>query len=207
MPIVDVVDSKKKKVGSVELPNEVFGCKPHGPLVHEAVVMQRACDRQGTASTLRRGEVSGSGKKPWKQKHTGRARAGSLRSPVWRHGGTVFGPKPRSYAFVMPKKKYRAALQSALSAKLSEGNVVVVSELAIAEAKTKLLANVLAQLGISGSALLVIADPASNVVQAGKNLPNVTVLRPEELNVYDVLRCNSLVIPQGDLVRVKEVWS
>ncbi len=207
MPIVDVVDSKKKKVGSVELPNEVFGCKPHGPLVHEAVVMQRACDRQGTASTLRRGEVSGSGKKPWKQKHTGRARAGSLRSPVWRHGGTVFGPKPRSYAFVMPKKKYRAALQSALSAKLSEGNVVVVSELAIAEAKTKLLANVLAQLGISGSALLVIADPASNVVQAGKNLPNVTVLRPEELNVYDVLRCNSLVIPQGDLERVKEVWS
>lgn len=207
MPIVDVVDSKKKKVGSVELPNEVFGCKPHGPLVHEAVVMQRACDRQGTASTLRRGEVSGSGKKPWKQKHTGRARAGSLRSPVWRHGGTVFGPKPRSYAFVMPKKKYRAALQSALSAKLSEGNVVVVFELAIAEAKTKLLANVLAQLGISGSALLVIADPASNVVQAGKNLPNVTVLRPEELNVYDVLRCNSLVIPQGDLERVKEVWS
>lgn len=207
MPIVDVVDSKKKKVGSVELPNEVFGCKPHGPLVHEAVVMQRACDRQGTASTLRRGEVSGSGKKPWKQKHTGRARAGSLRSPVWRHGGTVFGPKPRSYAFVMPKKKYRAALQSALSAKLSEGNVIVVSELEIAEAKTKLLANVLAQLGISGSALLVIADPASNVVQAGKNLPNVTVLRPEELNVYDVLRCNSLVIPQGDLERVKEVWS
>jgi len=207
MPIVDVVDSKKKKVGSVELPNEVFGCKPHGPLVHEAVVMQRACDRQGTASTLRRGEVSGSGKKPWKQKHTGRARAGSLRSPVWRHGGTVFGPKPRSYAFVMPKKKYRAALQSALSAKLSEGNVVVVSELAIAEAKTKLLANVLAQLGISGSALLVIADPVSNVVQAGRNLPNVTVLRPEELNVYDVLRCNSLVIPQGDLERVKEVWS
>ena len=207
MPIVDVVDSKKKKVGSVELANEVFGCKPHGPLVHEAVVMQRACDRQGTASTLRRGEVSGSGKKPWKQKHTGRARAGSLRSPVWRHGGTVFGPKPRSYAFVMPKKKYRAALQSALSAKLSEGNVVVVSELAIAEAKTKLLANILAQLGISGSVLLVIADPASNVVQAGKNLPNVTVLRPEELNVYDVLRCNSLVIPQGDLERVKEVWS
>ena len=207
MPIVDVVDSKKKKVGSVELPNEVFGCKPHGPLVHEAVVMQRACDRQGTASTLRRGEVSGSGKKPWKQKHTGRARAGSLRSPVWRHGGTVFGPKPRSYAFGMPKKKYRAALQSALSAKLSEGNVVVVSELAIGQAKTKLLANVLTQLGISGSALLVIADPASNVVQAGKNLPNVTVLRPEELNVYDVLRCNSLVIPQGDLERVKEVWS
>lgn len=207
MPIVDVVDSKKKKVGSVDLPDAVFGCKPHGSLVHEAVVMQRACDRQGTASTLRRGEVSGSGKKPWKQKHTGRARAGSLRSPVWRHGGTVFGPKPRSYAFGMPKKKYRAALQSVLSAKLSEGNIVVLSELSIAEAKTKLLANVLARLGISGTALLVVADQNSHVMQAGKNLSNVTVLRPEELNVYDVLRCHSLVIPQGELGRVKEVWS
>ena len=113
MPTVDVIDSKKKKVGTVELPGEVFGCKPHDALVHEVIVMQRACDRQGTASTLRRGEVSGSGKKPWKQKHTGRARAGSIRSPVWRHGGTVFGPKPRSYAFGMPRKKYRAALQSA----------------------------------------------------------------------------------------------
>lgn len=207
MPIVDVIDSKKNKVGSVDLPDEVFGCKPHGSLVHEAVVMQRACDRQGTASTLRRGEVSGSGKKPWKQKHTGRARAGSLRSPVWRHGGTVFGPKPRSYAFGMPRKKYRAALQSVLSAKVSEGNVVVVSDLSIAEAKTKLLANLLAQLGISGTALLVVADQNSHVVQAGKNLSKLTVLRPEELNVYDVLRCHFLVIPQAELGRVKEVWS
>jgi large subunit ribosomal protein L4 len=207
MPIVDVIDSKKKKVGSVDLPDEVFGCKPHGSLVHEAVVMQRACDRQGTASTLRRGEVSGSGKKPWKQKHTGRARAGSLRSPVWRHGGTVFGPKPRSYAFGMPRKKYRAALQSVLSAKVSEGNVVVVAELSIAEAKTKLLANLLAQLGITGTALLVVADAHSHLVQAGKNLSGVTVLRPEELNVYDVLRCHSLIIPQSELDRVKEVWA
>ncbi len=207
MPTVDVIDSKKKKVGTVELPNEVFGCKPHVTLVHEVVVMQRACDRQGTASTLRRGEVSGSGKKPWKQKHTGRARAGSIRSPVWRHGGTVFGPKPRSYAFGMPRKKYRAALQSALSAKLLEGSVLVVSDLAIDQAKTKLLAKALTQLGIAGSTLLVIGDPGSNVVQAGKNLAHVTVLRPEELNVYDIVRCNSIVIPQRDLDRVREVWS
>lgn len=207
MPIVDVVDAQKKKVGSVDLPNEVFGCKPHGTLVHEAVVMQRACVRQGTASTLRRGEVSGSGKKPWKQKHTGRARAGSLRSPVWRHGGTVFGPKPRSYAVGMPKKKYRAAIQSALSAKVADGGVIVVSELAIAQAKTKLLADALSQLGIVGTALLVVADQNSHIVQAGKNLSNLTVLRPEDLNVYDVLRCHSLVIPQAELDRVKEVWS
>ncbi len=207
MPIIDVVNAQKKKVGSVDLPNEVFGCKPHDTLVHEAVVMQRACGRQGTASTLRRGEVSGSGKKPWKQKHTGRARAGSLRSPVWRHGGTVFGPKPRSYALAMPKKKYRAAIQSVLSAKVAEGGVIVVSEFSIAEAKTKLLASALTQLGVVGNVLLVIADQNSHVVQAGKNLSNVTVLRPEELNVYDVLRCHSLVIPQGELDRVKEVWS
>ncbi|MBX3344388.1 MAG: 50S ribosomal protein L4 [Nitrospira sp.] len=207
MPIIDVVDTKKNKIGTVDLPSEVFGCKPHGSLVHEAVVMQRACGRQGTASTLRRGEVSGSGKKPWKQKHTGRARAGSLRSPVWRHGGTVFGPKPRSYAVGMPKKKYRAAIQSALSAKVSEGSVIVVAELVIAEAKTKLLAAALAQLGIDGHALLVVGDQSSHVVQAGKNLSSVTVLRPEDLNVYDVLRCRSVVIPRSELDRVKEVWS
>ena len=207
MPTVDVIDSKKKKVGTVDLPNEVFGCKPHGALVHEVVVMQRACDRQGTASTLRRGEVSGSGKKPWKQKHTGRARAGSLRSPVWRHGGTVFGPKPRSYAFGMPRKKYRAALQSALSAKVLEGNVVIVSDLAIDEAKTKLLAKALTQLDISGNTLLVVGDTSSNLVQAGKNLSGLTVLRPEELNVYDIVRCGSIVIPQRELERVREVWS
>lgn len=207
MPTIDVIDSRKKKVGTVDLPNEVFGCKPHAALVHEVVVMQRACDRQGTASTLRRGEVSGSGKKPWKQKHTGRARAGSLRSPVWRHGGTVFGPKPRSYAFGMPRKKYRAALQSALSAKVLEGGVIVVSDFAIDEAKTKLLAKALTQLGISGSTLLVVGDMSSNVVQAGKNISSVTVLRPEELNVYDIVRCNSIVIPQRELDRVREVWS
>lgn len=207
MPIIDVVDTKKNKIGTVDLPSEVFGCKPHGSLVHEAVVMQRACGRQGTASTLRRGEVSGSGKKPWKQKHTGRARAGSLRSPVWRHGGTVFGPKPRSYAVGMPKKKYRAAIQSALSAKVSEGSVIVVAELVVAEAKTKLLAAALAQLGIDGHTLLVVGDQSSHVVQAGKNLSSVTVLRPEDLNVYDVLRCRSVVIPRSELDRVKEVWS
>ncbi len=119
----------------------------------------------------------------------------------------MFGPKPRSYAFGMPRKKYRAALQSALSAKLLEGSVVVVSDLAIEQAKTKLLAKALTQLGIAGSTLLVIGDAGSNVVQAGKNLAHVTVLRPEELNVYDIVRCNSIVIPQRELDRVREVWS
>ena len=163
MPTVDVVDLHSKKVGTVDLPQAVFGCEPRVSLVHEAVVMQRACERQGTSSTLRRSEVSGSGKKPWKQKHTGRARAGSLRSPVWRHGGIVFGPKPRDYSYTMPKKKYRAALQSALSAKLADGKVIVVSEFSLAQPKTKLLAKALDQFGLGETALVVAGEYWLNV--------------------------------------------
>lgn len=207
MPTVDVVDLKNKKVGTVDLPQEVFGCEPRAALVHEAVIMQRACERQGTASTLRRGEVSGSGKKPWKQKHTGRARAGSLRSPVWRHGGSVFGPKPRSYAYTMPKKKYRAALQSALSAKLTESKLIVVSDLSLDQPKTKLLAQALAQFCGDEHALVVAGEGQTGVLQAAKNLSAVTVVSPDRLNVYDVVRAQVVVIPERELARVKEVWS
>ncbi len=207
MPTVDVVDLQNKKVGTVELPQEVFGCEPRPVLVHEAVVMQRACERQGTASTLRRGEVSGSGKKPWKQKHTGRARAGSLRSPVWRHGGTVFGPKPRSYAYTMPKKKYRAALQGALSGKLTDNRLIVVSDLSLSQPKTKLLAKALTQFGQGEHVLLVAGEGQSGVLQAARNLAGVKVVSPEHLNVYDVVRAQVVVIPERELGRVKEVWS
>jgi large subunit ribosomal protein L4 len=207
MPTVDVVDLNRRKVGSAELPAEVFGCAPHTALVHEAVVMQRACERQGTASTLRRGEVSGSGKKPWKQKHTGRARAGSVRSPVWRHGGSVFGPKPRSYAFSMPKKKYRAALQSALSAKVADGHLIVVSSLSLEQPKTKLLAKALDQFGAGSQILLVAGEGQTGLTQAARNLAKVTVVTPDRLNVYDIVRAGTIVIPERDLARVKEVWS
>lgn len=207
MPTVDVLDLNRRKVGSVDLPAEVFGCKLHTSLVHEAVVMQRACERQGTASTLRRGEVSGSGKKPWKQKHTGRARAGSLRSPVWRHGGSVFGPKPRSYAFSMPKKKYRAALQSALSAKAAGGQVVVVSDISLEQPKTKVLAKALGQFGVGTNVLLVVSEAHAGLRQAARNLPSVNVSAPDQLNVYSVVRAKTIVIPERELARVKEVWS
>jgi len=207
MPTVDVVDLKNRKVGTIELPQEVFGCEPRMALVHEAVIMQRACERQGTASTLRRGEVSGSGKKPWKQKHTGRARAGSVRSPVWRHGGSVFGPKPRSYAYTMPKKKYRAALQSALSGKLTERKLIVVSDLSLDQPKTKLLAQALAQFSGGEYALIIAGDGQSGVLQAARNLPAVKVVSPDQLNVYDVVRAQVVVIPERELGRVKEVWS
>jgi len=207
MPTVDVVDLQSKKVGTVDLPKAVFGCEPRASLVHEAVVMQRACERQGTASTLRRGEVSGSGKKPWKQKHTGRARSGSLRSPVWRHGGSVFGPKPRSYAYTMPKKKYRAALQSALSAKLIDGKVVVVSDFALEQPKTKVLAKALDQFGLGETALVVAADTQVAMFQAARNLASVKVVSADQLNVYDIVRAGVVVIHERELARVTEVWS
>jgi large subunit ribosomal protein L4 len=207
MPTVDVVDLNKRKVGSAELPAEVFGCKPHTTLVHEAVVMQQACERQGTASTLRRGEVRGSGKKPWKQKHTGRARAGSVRSPVWRHGGSVFGPKPRSYAYSMPKKKYRAALQSALSSKVSDGQLFVVSSLSLEQPKTKVLAKALTQFASGNRILLIAGDGQEHLVQAARNLAGVDVVTPDRLNVYDIVRAGTVMISERDLARVKEVWA
>ncbi|HKE61836.1 MAG TPA: 50S ribosomal protein L4 [Nitrospira sp.] len=207
MPTVDVLDLNRRKVGSAELPAEVFGCKAHTVLVHEAVIMQRACERQGTASTLRRGEVSGSGKKPWKQKHTGRARAGSLRSPVWRHGGSVFGPKPRSYAFSMPKRKYRAALQSALSAKVTDGHLFVVSSLSLEQPKTKVLAKALAQFASSSPLLVIAGEGQAGLAQAARNLAKVSVVTPDRLNVYDIVRAGTIVIPERELARVKEVWA
>jgi large subunit ribosomal protein L4 len=207
MPSVQVIDVHGQKVGSVELQEAVFGVPPAAGLVHEAVVMQRACERQGTAATRTRGEVSGSGKKPWKQKHTGRARAGSIRSPLWRHGGTVFGPQPRRYAYAIPKKKYRAALQGALSARLADGGIVVVSDLPLPEPKTRLLAKTLAQLGVKGDALIVGAGSRVELERAARNLAGVKVVAPEGLNVYDVLRYPTIVIPERELARVQEVWS
>jgi len=207
MPTIDVVDLQKRKVGTVDLPSEVFGCEPRASLVHEAVIMQRACERRGTASTLRRGEVRGSGRKPWKQKHTGRARAGSVRSPVWRHGGSVFGPKPRSYAYSMPRKKYRAALQSALSAKVAASRLFVVSDLSLRQPKTKLLAQALKQFSHGDHALIVSGDGQPGVLRAARNLAAVKVLSADQLNVYDVMRAHVVVIPERELGRVKEVWS
>lgn len=207
MPTIDLVDLEKKKVGTVDLPPQVFGCEPRVTLVHEAVVMQRACERRGTASTLRRGEVSGSGKKPWKQKHTGRARAGSLRSPVWRHGGSVFGPKPRSYAYSMPKQKYRIALQSALSAKVAENKLFVVSDLSLQQPRTKLLAQVFRRFTGGGHTLVIVGKEQSDILKAASNLTDVKVLSADQLNVYDVVRAQVIMIAERELGPVSEVWS
>ena len=207
MPSVDVVDSSNRKVATAELSSDLFSKKPNGPLVHEAVVMQRAGERQGTASTLRRGEVRGSGKKPWKQKHTGRARAGSVRSPIWRHGGSVFGPKPRSYRMAIPKEKYHRAIQAVLSAKLSGGEIVVVSDLGAVGGKTRQLEKVLAGLGVLGSALVVPGTADAELLRrASRNLAGVKVVTPEQVNVYDLLKHRAVVIAQAALPRVQEVW-
>ncbi len=207
MATVDVVDKGKKTVGSIDLSDAVFGVPIKGPLVHTAVVMQRASLRQGTASTKGRGEVSGTGKKPWKQKHTGRARAGSNRSPVWRHGGIVFGPRPRGYDFSIPKKMYRGAMQSALSSKQSDGELSILSELPLSEPKTKHVAAALAKLGLGRSVLLVEGEENVGLYRAVQNLKNVKVVRPSELTVYDVLRYESLVILKDQVGKVQELWA
>ncbi len=207
MPSVDVVDLQRQKVGSVDLRDEIFGVPQDASVVHEAVVMQQASVRQGTASTLTRGEVSGSGKKPWRQKHTGRARVGAIRSPVWRHGGIVFGPRPRKYGFKIPKKKYRLALRSALSSKLAEGNLVVVADLVLESAKTRLLVMTLRQLGLTGATLIVAGERRDDLARAARNLQYVKVVGAQDLNVYDILRYDSMVIPQQELALVQEVWS
>ncbi len=207
MASIDVVDQNKASVGTVEVSEGVFGSQPHGSLVHSAVIMQLASLRQGTASAKGRSEVSGTGKKPWRQKHTGRARAGSNRSPVWRHGGVVFGPQPRKYRSVMSKKMYRKAMQSALSSKMAAGELLVLSELSLPEPKTKLMAKTVKQLGVTGSVLFVVGKDGDAVFRATRNLAQVKAVLPEELTVYDVLRYQTLVVLKDQLPNVQELWA
>ncbi len=205
MDAIPVFGSKGEKVDSVELTEGVFAAPIDERLVHKAVVMQRASSRQGNASTKGRGEVRGSGKKPWKQKHTGRARAGSARSPIWRTGGTVFGPKPRSYAYQLPKKVYRAALRAGLSDKAAAGNLIVV-DLVLPELKTKELVRQLAKVGAVGKVLLVVEENLLDIVRIGKNVRLLKVLHAKDLNVYDLLWCEKLVVTRGELQKIQEVW-
>uniref|UniRef100_A0A7V4GAB8 Large ribosomal subunit protein uL4 n=1 Tax=Desulfobacca acetoxidans TaxID=60893 RepID=A0A7V4GAB8_9BACT len=193
MPTVDVYNVAKEKVGEVDLADEIFGVeiKPH--LLHEVVVWQRACRRAGTASTKTRGEVSGGGRKPWRQKGTGRARVGSIRSPLWRGGGTVFGPKPRSYAYTLPKKVRRAALKMALANKLAAGKLVVLEDFPYTEPKTKNFVQVMKNFDL-GKTLVIVAEPHQVLEKSARNVPEVQVLPAAGLNVYDLLRYDHLVL-------------
>lgn len=200
-----VIGADSRPIDKIDLTNSVFSSEINPSLVHRAVVMQRSRERQGTASTLGRGEVRGGGKKPWKQKHTGRARAGSSRSPIWRGGGTVFGPKPRTYSSTLPKKMYRAALRGALSAKAGDG-LVVLGELVLPEMKTRELVKSLLSVGASGKVLLVIDEGLSDLIRVGKNVKNLKVLHGKDLNVYDVLWCEKMVVTKAGLEKIQEIW-
>jgi len=206
MDALPVYGPGRQKVDEVELQDGIFNAPVNADLIHRAVVMQRASERQGTASTLGRGEVRGGGKKPWKQKHTGRARAGSSRSPIWRGGGTVFGPKPRSYSSPLPRKMYRAALKGALASKVTSGELIVVADFTLPEMKTRFLVQALSGLEAKGKVVLVIEESLVDFLRIGKNVKNLKVLHAKDLNVYDVLWCDKLVVTRAELQRVQEVW-
>lgn len=204
MPSVAMVDMNNKKLKDVELP-ALFGAEVKKHLLHTAVVNQLANKRAGTAATKTKGLVSGGGKKPFKQKGTGRARAGSSRSPLWRHGGTVFGPMPRDYSYTIPKKEKRAALAAALSAKVAENRLIVLDKIMLAEPKTGQMSSLLENLGVAENALVVLGAENRNVALASRNIPSVKVLRMENINVYDLLKYRYLITTGDVLTALAEV--
>jgi len=205
MPSVVMVDQNNKKVKDVELPN-LFGSEVRSHLMHAAVVNQLANRRAGTAATKNKALVSGGGKKPFKQKGTGRARAGSNRSPLWRHGGTVFGPMPRDYSYALPKKEKRAALVDAISSKVVDNRLILVDSLELAEPKTKLVSTLLDTLGVQENALVLIKAENKNLTLAARNIPSVKVLRMDNINVYDLLKYRYLITTQDALNAMQEVY-
>jgi large subunit ribosomal protein L4 len=205
MPTVDVKDLKNQKVGSVELPDEIFAYPYKEHLIHEAVRNHLAGQRAGTHKTKVRSEVSGSGKKPFKQKGTGRARQGGGRPPIHRHGGTVFGPVPRDYSYKMNAKEKKNALKSALSRRVKEGNFVLLSDLSVDDAKTKAFAAKVAGIGVEGKALIVDSFENTNAILAARNNPKLQFVDASNVNVYDVVNSRYVVLSQAALERLREV--
>ena len=207
MPTIDIKNWDNKTVGSVELPEEIFAYPYKEHLVHEAVRNYLASLRQGTHKTKVRSEVSGSGKKPFRQKGTGRARQGGARPPIHRHGGTVFGPQPRDYSYKMNTKEKKAALKSALSRRVKEGKLVIVNDMAVDEAKTKSFALKMAGIGIDGKALLIDTLENTNAVLASRNNPKLNFVDALHVNVYDVVNSRYIVLSQAALDRLTEALS
>jgi large subunit ribosomal protein L4 len=196
-----IYDTSRNKVSQIDVSDQIFDAPLREHLFYEVIRMQMANRRSGTASTKGRSEVSGGGKKPWKQKGTGRARSGSSRSPLWRSGGTIFGPVPHSYAFSVPKKVRKQALCSALSLKRRENKMLIVDKLALPEIKTAAFAKILDQLGLQN--VLIVEQQNTNLDKSARNIPQVKVLRPEGLNVYDVLQYDTLIITQSCLEAIQ----
>lgn len=205
MTKVNVLSQTGSSVGEIELNDAIFGIEPNESVVFDAVIAQRASLRQGTHKVKNRSEVAGGGRKPWRQKGTGRARQGSIRSPQWRGGGIVFGPTPRSYAYKLPKKVRRLALKSVLSAKVADTELVVLDALTLAAPKTKDFVQVLSDLKIKSKALFVTADVEENVALAARNIPGVTVLTAEGINVLDLVGHNQVVMTKSAVEKIEEV--
>ena len=205
MATIEMKDASGKKVKDAELSAAVFEIEPNVHVVHEVVRSQRAARRQGTHDTLTRGQVRGGGKKPWRQKGTGRARQGTIRAPQWAGGGTVFGPHPRSYAFKVPAKVVKLAMRSALSAKLADGEIVVVDQLSFEKPSTKQAAEVLKNLGLEGRVTIIVPDEDVNTFLSFRNLSKVRAIGVSELNTLDFIDNKALVLTEAALTRIEEV--
>ncbi|MDO5790312.1 MAG: 50S ribosomal protein L4 [Eggerthella sp.] len=205
MATIEMKDASGKKVKDAELSAAVFEIEPNVHVMHEVVRSQRAARRQGTHDTLTRGQVRGGGKKPWRQKGTGRARQGTIRAPQWAGGGTVFGPHPRSYAFKVPAKVVKLAMRSALSAKLADGEIVVVDQLSFEKPSTKQAAEVLKNLGLEGRVTIIVPDDNVNTFLSFRNLSKVRVIGVSELNTLDFIDNKALVLTDAALTRIEEV--
>ena len=201
---LDVVNGENKKVGAFDVRDDVFGGRVNTDLMWESVVHANAAERRGTHKTKNRANVSGSGKKPWRQKGTGRARIGSIRNPLWRHGGTVFGPQPRSYDFKLSKKVERGALRAALAQKLKDGELVIVDVLAASEIKTKAAVELLQRLGVSGKAVLVDVAVDEKLSRSVRNLPGVSLVQSARLTARDVIGAGRVIATQGALEKLQE---
>ena len=207
MPKVDVYNMQGKKVSDVELSTAVFGIEPNEAVVHSVLVNYLANQRQGTQSTKTRAEVSGGGRKPWRQKGTGRARQGSIRAPQWIKGGIALGPKPRSYSYRINKKEKQLAIRSLLSAKVLDNELTVVDKLEVEEAKTKVMAKALTDLKVEGKALIILADRNDNVLRSSRNIEGVKTIELNTINVFDLLNCNKLVLPLDTVKKLEEVYA
>ena len=201
---LDIVNDQNQKIGAIDLRDEVFAGRVSGDLMWESVVHANAAERRGTHATKNRALVSGSGKKPWRQKGTGRARIGSIRNPLWRHGGTVFGPQPRSYDYRLPKRAERGALRSALAAKLQDGALVVVDALTAAEVKTKNAVELLKRLGVSGKAVLVDVAVDDKLSRSVRNIPGVAFVASARLTARDVIGAGRVVATKRAIEKLQE---
>ena len=207
MPKIDVYDIKGKKVSDVELAESVFGIEPNEAIVHSVLVNYLANQRQGTQSTKTRAEVRGGGRKPWRQKGTGRARQGSIRAPQWIKGGIALGPKPRSYRYTVNKKERRLAIKSLLSSKVLENELTVVDKLELSEIKTKTMVKALADLKVEGKTLIVLPENNKNVLMSARNIEGVKTMVLNNINVFDLLKYNNLVLPLETVKKLEEVYA